>query len=150
MNKQSIAIFDIDGVLSDHSSRIKLARAKLWNEYHAYCQEDAPHARMIQLAKLIHIACGIIICTARPEMYKLETETWLNKHGISYLWLYMRKEGDIRKSDEVKKEMLARIKEEFMVWFAVDDQDHVVKMYREEGVMCLQIEDLIKGGHTIV
>jgi hypothetical protein len=66
----------------------------------------------------------------------------LEKHGIKAMALFMRKSGDYRKDSVVKKEIYERhIKEDFNVEFVLDDRDQVVKMWREQGLVCLQVAE---------
>jgi hypothetical protein len=55
--------------------------------------------------------------------------------------LFMRKAKDYRKDQFVKKEMLDTIK--FLNYnptLSFDDRDRVVKMWREEGIRCFQVD----------
>jgi hypothetical protein len=39
---------------------------------------------------------------------------------------------------DVKRMALSDLREKYSIWFAVEDRAAVVKMWREEGIMCLQ------------
>ena len=52
----------------------------------------------------------------------------------------MRKNGDFRKDFIIKKEIYEKfIKPKYEVLFVLEDRDQAVKMWREEGLTCLQV-----------
>jgi len=53
----------------------------------------------------------------------------------------MRKDGDQRKDNVIKQEILKHIKEKYEISFAFDDRKSVVDMWRENGVFCFQCQD---------
>lgn len=56
--------------------------------------------------------------------------------------VYMRKDGDHRPDNEVKSELLARIRADgHDPIMAFDDRDQVVKMWRAAGIPCAQVAD---------
>ena len=53
----------------------------------------------------------------------------------------MRAEGDRRQDDLVKSDLLDKIRiDGFDPVIAFDDRDKVVKMWRERGLRCLQVD----------
>jgi hypothetical protein len=55
--------------------------------------------------------------------------------------LFMRKTGDIRSDDIVKREIYeTHIKPEWNVVCVLDDRQRVVDMWREIGLTCLQVD----------
>lgn len=46
----------------------------------------------------------IIVVTARPEAYRLDTEWWLRRHAIPYHTLRMRGQGDNRSDPALRAE----------------------------------------------
>ncbi len=53
--------------------------------------------------------------------------------------IFFRRAGDFRADDEVKREIWKEhIQPHYRVLFVVDDRDRVVRMWREEGLVCLQ------------
>lgn len=71
-------------------------------------------------------------------LYSDNQDTWNN---IYYDDLYMRKDGDQRKDNVIKQEILKHIKEKYEISFAFDDRKSVVDMWRENGVFCFQCQD---------
>jgi hypothetical protein len=52
----------------------------------------------------------------------------------------MRKLNDNRPDDIIKKELYDQyIKGKYFVKFVLDDRDSVVRMWRNEGLLCLQV-----------
>lgn len=82
----------------------------------------------------------VIIFSGRNGDSREETRKWLLDHQVSYDNLIMRSEGDVRKDSVIKQEMFDQyVKDKYNVWFIVDDRDQVVKMWRDMGLVCLQV-----------
>jgi len=127
-------IFDIDGTLADNSHR---------NPYKCEdCMNDKPIKHIIDLAKVLGLGTPIVVTTGRPEEVRELTQKWLGIHGIIYVMhdMYMRKTGDNRPDDAVKKEMLEQIRNDgWSPIMAFDDRQKVVEMWRANGVPCAQV-----------
>lgn len=83
----------------------------------------------------------IFFVTGRFEKYREETEAWLTKHGIENFKLFMRKDNDFRKDTVYKKEIYQKnIHSDYDVLFVLEDRDQTVKMWRDFGLTCLQVE----------
>lgn len=84
---------------------------------------------------------SLILISGREERFRKITEKWLHQHGIThYKALFLRKSGDFRKDTIVKKEIYEKqIKGKYDVLFVLEDRDQVVKMWRDEGLTCLQV-----------
>jgi predicted kinase len=82
-----------------------------------------------------------IVMSGRDEVCRAETEQWLDKHSIAFDHLFMRPEKDMRKDNIIKAELFDNyVRDNFDVKFVIDDRDQVVKMWREMGIKCLQVE----------
>lgn len=55
--------------------------------------------------------------------------------------LYMRPEGDKRKDSIIKYEILQNLIKENFIAYVLDDRNQVVKMWREAGLRCLQVQE---------
>jgi hypothetical protein len=67
---------------------------------------------------------------------------WLGKYGVGYVLhkLYMRRDGDHRPDDIVKREMLQQMRVDgWSPIMAFDDRNQVVEMWRANGVPCAQV-----------
>src|ERR1019366_8677102 len=133
-------IFDIDGTLANLMHRVHLLPN--YDAFYDQAPADMAIWPMVDLAKLLYASdYQIILVSGRTERIRTETENWLTHHGIKYAELYMRPEGDYRKDYIIKKEILAQIRKDFDdpdIQFVVDDRSSVVKMWRDEGLICLQ------------
>ncbi len=142
-------VFDIDGTLTNLNHRLHYIKNKSKN-YDAFFDamvDDAPNNPIVQLAQLID-ATGhpikIIVCSGRPDSHRPQTLEWLDYYVgcIDHDALYMRKTGDYRPDHIIKKEMLQQMRTDgYDPFLVVDDRPSVVKMWRDEGLTCLQCAD---------
>jgi hypothetical protein len=128
-------ICDIDGTLSDCSSRVHLYGQ--WGKFHSM----APHDPVIpQIRHLVDVLAGeqhdILLWTGRPEIYREATLGWLDKHHCHFDELRMRPNDNLDSDVALKYQWLQELGEQPL--FAIDDRDSVVKMFRDNGVICLQ------------
>lgn len=143
-------IFDIDGTLADSSKRIHhlLKKPKDWDAFYSSMIDDDPIEEIIAIAHSLFYRNNetmeynrIILATGRPEKYRDDTSFWCKKHKISYYDLYMRKNLDFRKDFIVKKEMLDQMRNEgYDPKLVFEDRESVVKMWRDEGLRCMQVD----------
>jgi len=138
-------IFDIDGTLANGSHRKHLLEQKprKWTEWEKLLHLDEPHHDILFFLNLGKaIGMSIVICTGRGEETRERTEQWLANHGIEYDKMYMRPAKDYRDDSVIKKEALDKMREEgYNPIVAFDDRDRVVKMWRENGIRCLQVAE---------
>lgn len=137
-------IFDIDGTLADLSHRLHhiLETPKNWDAFFDACGEDKPIEHVCGLARLLGQTGTLILVSGRSERCRFQTVTWLQKHKIDCLGLYMRKNGDHRPDNIVKGEILDKILNDgFSPIMAFEDRDQVVKMWRERGIPCAQVAE---------
>ena len=138
-------IVDIDGTVADASHRIHHIKKKPkdWNSFFAECINDAPIPHMHKLVSLLQVT-GVIWVSGRPERTKIDTLEWLYKHSFIHGPdpLYMRADGDYRDDDIIKYELLQKLKEDgWNPLMAFDDRDRIVKMWRANGIPCLQVAE---------
>lgn len=88
----------------------------------------------------------VFFCSGRNEIARAATEAWITEHVVDLDWfgeditLLMRTDGDSRKDAIVKQELYEQhIKGKFNVQFVLDDRDQVVRMWREQGLPCWQV-----------
>jgi hypothetical protein len=146
-------IFDIDGTLADltHRRHHVEKSPKNWPAFHAGAPDDKPIKHICALARRLYWAARdddlglpyeVVLMTGRHENLRAATERWL--HEVAHLPfvgpLYMRADGDFRDDSIVKLELLQRLRvDRYEPIMAFDDRDRVVKMWRENGVPCLQV-----------
>lgn len=85
----------------------------------------------------------LIFVTGRDEECREVTERWIREvAGHDNFKLYMRSHGDKRPDQVVKKELYEKyIDGNYNVSCVFEDRDKVVKMWRELGLLCLQVFD---------
>lgn len=134
-----LAIFDIDGCISDDSWRQYLipegaSEENDWDEYHEHSLNDRSINREV-LLQHIRDEFQILFITARPERYRKLTMIWLEKHFQIMPregWLLMRPEGNKQTSPELKVGLFERSPFQWSeVTHAYDDRGDVLQAYTD-------------------
>ena len=134
-NLPTAVIFDIDGTLAHMSNRCPYNWSKVGEDI-----VDADIKHLLHLYK--NDDMKIIIVTGRDGSCLHETEQWLEKMGIYYDELFIRKKGDTRKDAVIKKEIFIKnIEPHYNVKLIFDDRNQVVRMWRDLGLKCLQVAE---------
>lgn len=145
MTKRNLIIVDLDGTICDEMWRNSLAREKQWDEYHEGLVDDPPFGDTTRLVAAIFDAVQdvrIIGVTSRPEKWRQRTAEWLINHNVPLDLVLMRPNSDLRPAAEVKIDLMAA---EFgddwpdQVWFAMDDNQSVVKAFENKGVTTFMV-----------
>ena len=142
-----IIICDIDGTIADLQHRIHHFKSKPvdWDAFYADCHLDTPIEPVRQiLLRLMGKDGGVMYVTGRREEVRKVTTEWLRKHKFPEGALWMRRVGDHREDFEVKRQMLDDLPAYMSksdILCVLEDRDQVVKMWREEGLTCLQVRD---------
>jgi hypothetical protein len=136
-----LVVFDLDGTLANIEHRLGYVRSKPknWRAFDAGIPNDAvnPYTAAVFNA-MYNEGHDIVFASGRSEDTRSATVAWLEANG--FWWpeahLYMRKSGDYRGDDIVKREILAEIVADFgrkpdMVF---DDRKRVVDMWRRNGI----------------
>lgn len=137
MEKPHAIICDLDGTLALLGKRspfdASTAEEDILNHPIAHILKVYAHQTITDVK--------LILLTGREERYRTQTENWLKKHDIThYKNLYMRKNNDRRKDFIIKKEIYEKyIKNSYEILFVLEDRDQVVRMWRDEGLTCLQV-----------
>jgi len=126
-------IVDIDGTLAHMNGRGPF-------EWHRV-GEDHLDGRVAYLVGAVRANRDkIIVVSGRDGSCREQTEEWLQRHGIDYHRLFMRKEGDNRKDSIIKEEIFWNdIAPHYNVLGVFDDRDQVVAMWRSLGLFCAQV-----------
>ena len=89
-----------------------------------------------------NIGYRILIVSGRKDDCVVETTTWLSDNNVPMNQLWMRKADDNRPDNIVKQEIYEEyIKGKYNIEFVLDDRDQVVRMWREQGLKCLQVQE---------
>ena len=132
MTMDEIAIFDIDGTLADISAREHHVRShpKNWKAFFEGMAEDKAVASIVRLCNILYDAgVYIILCSGRNEEHRPETIDWMERIGVKYHEIRLRADGDMRSDVKAKREMLAGV-DRNKILFVVEDRSRVVEMWR--------------------
>jgi len=136
-------IIDLDGTLCIHNGRnpyeydkcdTDLLNVTIANIINDFTSDQQPNNQLIFLS-------------GREDSCREKTIKWLaDKLGWTEKYinehLFMRKTGDNRKDTIIKKEIFdSEIKDKYYIDYILDDRNCVVKMWREMGLICLQVAD---------
>jgi hypothetical protein len=140
-------IFDLDGTLAIIDKRRSLAtkpNGKLhWGVFFApeNIQLDEPNIPVIKTFQALQAAGHRVgIFSGRDAISRTETEQWLTDNGVTPDFLRMRPQCSFTKDDILKKQWLdEEIANGHQILCTFDDRDKVVKMWRENGITCMQV-----------
>lgn len=128
-------IFDVDGTLCDVRTIRHLIDTKGFDAFHRASADCPPHPHVVQAAVDAHAAGKkVLIVTGRVEKWRRLTSMWLALHGVPSELLAMRPDGDFRKDYVIKKEILARLRQGYLVEHAWDDNPAVLRLWADEGI----------------
>lgn len=142
--KKDIILCDLDGTIAlvDHRRRHVEGKSKDWKAFHAACVHDEPNGVVIDILTCMRNSAdvGIWIVSGRDDSVKAQTREWLQKHGVPYDMLVMRRHGDHTEDQTLKRSWLhdGTIPKE-RVFAVFDDRARVCAMWRQEGLTCLQV-----------
>ena len=133
LGKKTCIICDLDGTLALNTGRD-------WFDYEKVIT-DKLDWRINQLLNDLYYNYDIIFVTGRDEECREVTEQWINNvAGIKEYQLIMRPHGDKRSDQVVKKELYEKyIEPNYNVSCVFEDRNKVVEMWRELGLLCLQV-----------
>lgn len=136
-DKKDCIIVDMDSTLCVNLTR----RPFYTDDWVDKCLYDSPLIGPISIVRAQKMTgtCDVIILTGRREEGRAQTEEWLKTYNVPYDRLFMRGESDFTKSDTFKEKILETfILPKYNVLFAIDDDNKCVKMFRRNGIICLQ------------
>lgn len=84
----------------------------------------------------------VIVVSGRDDTYKEVTERWLKLNQVEYDEIFMRPAEDKREDSIVKLQLYKKhIEPHYDIEYVLDDRNRVVKMWRENGLKCLQVAE---------
>lgn len=135
--KRKARIFDVDGTLCDVSTirHHVTGDNRNFDAFHLASIDCPPHPHVVKAAQESE-AEGIapLIVTARQTRYRNVTAFWLAMHHIPSEALYMRRTGDMRPDYDVKRDILASIRDRYEIVEAWDDNPSIIRLWQEEGI----------------
>lgn len=143
-------IVDLDGTIADDRHRRCFLDVEKWgkrefDKYYEAMDKDDVFKWCRDLVRLyLEKRYCIIFITGRPEDYRQKTVQWLfAKVGLNpdtHYKLYMRPKDCYRPDTELKAEAYEEhVKGKYDVEFVLDDRTRVVEMWRQLGLVCLQV-----------
>jgi len=132
----SCIICDLDGTLAMHTGRTPF-------EWNRICEDkiDPRLALMLEIYSNLYES-EVIFLTGRPESARKATEEWLNKHYDGSYTLIMRNEKDFSHGPDCKKKLYEDyILDRYNVLCVFDDSDKCVDMWRQQGLLTLQVQN---------
>lgn len=131
-------IVDVDGTLVDVSSvRHHVTGPKRnFDAFHSASADCPPIAQTLTWVEEMHDAGHhILVVTARMEKWRNLTQAWLDRHlPRPHTELVMRRDGDYRPDNVVKREIHAKLASRYQIRFAADDNPNVIALWEELGI----------------
>lgn len=140
--KEKVFLCDIDGTIASHKDiRSPFDETKVLL--------DTPiKPTIIVIRGLINAGYHILFVSGRTDACYNDTKEWIQKNiGLSpkYIHLYMRKKGDTRSDDIVKKEILDNhIKPIYEPIGVFDDRLKVCRMWYDEQIFVFNVNQGLK------
>ena len=133
-------IVDVDGVISDASSRQHLAQARRWDEFFAGCPDDPPLEATVALVDSLSPDVAVVLLTARPWPLLDATLAWLKNHEVRWDLLILRPPNSGGPSRSYKAAEVANLRHHgFQLLYALEDDPRNVEMYTEANVPCVYV-----------
>jgi predicted kinase/phosphoglycolate phosphatase-like HAD superfamily hydrolase len=145
-SRQTTIAFDADGTLVDVSALTHLVRGSYrdFDRFHRSSLWSPPNQEVVDLAKeAADRGFKVIVVTAREELYRDVTQSWMDKHGVPYENIFMRGMGDRRPDHIAKRQMFEEINKHYDVVHFVDDRHDIAEVWRSHGVETT----LVSGGY---
>lgn len=127
-------IVDCDGTICLHQGRDPYDLSKV--------STDKPNDPLIDLIRILSGSVDIIFFSGREgtEQCRKDTAKWINDNVQVPYQLYMRKQGDYRPDEIIKKELFEEvINNQYYCVAIFDDRDRVIKNWREMGLLACQV-----------
>lgn len=126
--KRDVYLCDIDGTLADHRGI-----RDVYDDSKVHLDKTLPTVDVIQ--SIFAAGKDIIFVSGRGDNCRRGTEKWLlDKVGFCND-LFMRKSGDFRSDEIIKKEIYDNhIKDNYNVLGVFDDRLKVIRMWEKEGL----------------
>lgn len=138
----STVVFDLDGVLSDASSRQHHIEYPFpdWDAFFHACGDDDLIGEVARLLDVIDPDHRIVLLTARPMRVQPQTLGWLARHELRWDALIMREFGDYMAARVFKQRTVNELRDRgFDLRLAFEDDPRNVHMFHLMGVPCVYI-----------
>ncbi len=136
-------VIDLDGTLANIAHRRSLVTGESpdWNKFYSLVwADDVNDWCSTLMGAMKSKGYKVVIVSARRRSTFNETYQWLHRKGVPYDDLFiLRKDDDHRPDTELKQNWLDAYGPE-KIFFAVDDRQKVVDMWRANNIVCLQCD----------
>lgn len=147
--KETGIIVDLDGTLVDVRSIRHYVRSKYKNfdMFHRSSLFCPPNPEVLDMVVDAHEAgFPIVIVSARQERYREVSEVWLNKHlPVPFSNMYLRPQEDNRPDFLVKHDILKKIREDYNIAVAIDDNPNVRDNWTQNGIRTVVVAGFEEG-----
>ena len=137
-------LVDIDGVLSDASSRQHYLNnpegRRDWRGFFGAVGDDLPLSAVPALLALLDRSLSVVLLSARPVWVFQMTVDWLQRHAMRWDLLILRGDDEIGDASDFKRGVLHELRS--MGWdvaLAIDDDERIIEMYRSEDQVALYL-----------
>jgi phosphoglycolate phosphatase-like HAD superfamily hydrolase len=141
--KPEAFIFDLDGTLAnlEHRRHHVIKPNRRWNQFFDECGKDAPISDVISIYNILaQHEYSMLVVSGRSDRVRVQTRAWLAANNLGTADLFMRRDGDYRADDIIKREIYETlILPSYNVIGVFDDRDRVVRMWRDLGLRCYQV-----------
>jgi phosphoglycolate phosphatase-like HAD superfamily hydrolase len=137
---KKVYVFDVDGTLMNinHRRHHVSGPEKDWNAFMDEMVNDTPNQWVFDLAHQCASNGTLLIVSGRNERHREITEKQLSE--LDYAKLFLRPDDDYEPDHIFKRTILAMMQRfNLHPTFVVDDRPSVIKMWRSEGVNCLDV-----------
>ncbi|MGE0141241.1 MAG: hypothetical protein AB7R77_25860 [Ilumatobacteraceae bacterium] len=146
-------LVDIDGVLSDASQRQHYLNnaegTRDWKGFFGAVGDDLPLPAVPALLGILDPTLTVVLLSARPSWVFATTVDWLHRHGMRWDLLILRGDDDVVHAAEFKRGVLFELREAgWEVVLAIDDDERIIDMYRDEQQAALYIHSGYYSGPT--
>jgi hypothetical protein len=144
---RKVLLMDVDHTVSDAEWRDHMIGD--WDNYYEEQKNDNPISETVAVVRALRQAGWEIVgCTARPEKYRKATVDWLVENCVPFDDLLMRRDGDKRRSPEVKVDLVTEYfgGDFSCVIMCLDDRLDVVEAMRAIGIPSFQVFAKSGGG----
>lgn len=134
-DKPDCIIVDMDGTLA-----FNLSGRSFFDDIDMI-KYDTPLLATVSILRAMKMTgtCNIFIVTGRSEKSREATEVWLAENNIPFDKVFMREEGDFSHSNDFKQKVYEdNIKNNYNVLFVLDDDTKCMKMYQDQGLICMK------------
>jgi len=135
-------VFDIDGVLSDASSRQHFLDhgRRDWRAFFEACGDDPLIEEIARLLELLDASLSVVLVTGRPLRVRPQTLAWLERYQLRWDLLVMRDRGDTGPVSAYKRRTVEALRAHGLdLRLALEDDPANHAMFVEEGVPCVYI-----------